>query len=262
MTRPLRSTRITRLHHYYGPVRPCAPPRYSAPRSRLCLGSSLSRPGDHHGPVNGRQYRGDRFPRSAPEPGPGSRRLHAGHHPGSNTGNPRTHPRPITLTWFRCRLRLSTRHQRFALARLPGPHLTCSRHALSATLTTPALDRRSLRWFETSPCRAIPGGRPPSLAQHRSEVEGLLHPQLPFVRGTQRSRAGPVDKSHGRPHPAAGYLLEPPLRALGRPALSSGVRRVARKPAAHRLRCGSQMESLRRPPLRGEWLERGLSRSK
>src|ERR1039457_3891624 len=36
-----------------------------------------------------------------------------------------------------------------------------------ATLTTPALDRRSLRWFGTSPCRAIPEGLPPSLAQHR-----------------------------------------------------------------------------------------------
>ena len=56
---------------------------------------------------------------------------------------------------------LSTRRQRFAFARLPGPHLTHSGCAFSATLTTPALDRRSLRWFGTSPCRAIPGGRSP-----------------------------------------------------------------------------------------------------
>jgi len=64
---------------------------------------------------------------------------------------------------------LTTRHQRFACARLPGPHLAQSSCAFSATLTTPALDRRSLRWFETSPCRAISGGSPPSLAQHRLE---------------------------------------------------------------------------------------------
>src|SRR6266511_1182817 len=62
---------------------------------------------------------------------------------------------------------LSTRHQRFASARLLSSYLTHSRRAFSATLTTPALDRRSLRWFETSPCRAIPEGLPPSLAQHR-----------------------------------------------------------------------------------------------
>src|ERR1700736_1491001 len=84
---------------------------------------------------------------------------------------------------------LSTRHQRFALARLPGPHLTHSGCALSATLTTPALDRRSLRWFETSPCRAVWGGPPPPLVQHRLANNDPLHRHLPFVRGTRRSRS-------------------------------------------------------------------------
>src|ERR1700736_6113650 len=83
---------------------------------------------------------------------------------------------------------LSTRHQRFAHARLPGPHLTHSGCALSATLTTPALDRRSLRWFETSPCRAISGGPPPSPVQHRLANNDPLHRHLPFVRGTRRHR--------------------------------------------------------------------------
>lgn len=49
---------------------------------------------------------------------------------------------------------LSTRLQRFAFARLLGPHLTRSRRAFSATLRTPALDRRTLRWFAPSPRRA------------------------------------------------------------------------------------------------------------
>src|ERR1700676_4014128 len=46
---------------------------------------------------------------------------------------------------------LSTRHQRFARARLSEPYLTGSSPAFSATLTTPAFDRRSLRWFEACP---------------------------------------------------------------------------------------------------------------
>src|ERR1700693_2903887 len=43
---------------------------------------------------------------------------------------------------------LSTRHQRFAFARLSEPYLTGSCPAFSATFTTAALYRRSLRWFE------------------------------------------------------------------------------------------------------------------
>jgi hypothetical protein len=40
MIRPLRSTRITRLHRYYEAVCPCAPLRYSAPRGFSHLGFS------------------------------------------------------------------------------------------------------------------------------------------------------------------------------------------------------------------------------
>src|SRR6476619_4005424 len=46
---------------------------------------------------------------------------------------------------------LSTRHQRFAFARLSETHLTGSSPAFSATLTTTAFNRRSLRWFGTCP---------------------------------------------------------------------------------------------------------------
>ena len=38
----------------------------------------------------------------------------------------------------------------------------------TATLTTPALNRRSLRWFGISACTATPEDLPPSLAQHGS----------------------------------------------------------------------------------------------
>src|SRR5713101_7561162 len=66
---PLRSTRVTRLHRYYQPVRPFAAHRYSAPNGSATWSS----------PLTSRR----RFPRSAPEPELASRRLYAGHRPGS-----------------------------------------------------------------------------------------------------------------------------------------------------------------------------------
>jgi hypothetical protein len=59
--------------------------------------------------------------------------------------------------------------------------LTCPDHCrdVSATLTTPALNRRRLRWFGLSACTANPEGQPPSLAQHascwRSPTSSPLH---------------------------------------------------------------------------------------
>ena len=49
MTRPLRSTGITPLHHYYGAVRPSPAHRYFRPRgwSRLCLFPWHRQPGSH-----------------------------------------------------------------------------------------------------------------------------------------------------------------------------------------------------------------------
>src|SRR2546426_10914041 len=114
---------------------------------------------------------------------------------------------------------LSTRHQRFAPARLPDPYLTHSRCAFSATLTTPALNRRSMRWFETSPCRAIPGGQPPSLAQHRSAGSDLyIVTFLSFVAhsDTERSRdiaaARRARERSARPGRAVGCSVSVRLR--------------------------------------------------
>src|SRR6266480_2389194 len=76
-----------------------------------------------------------------------------------------------------------------ASARLRDPHLTRSKRAFSATLSTPALDRRTSRWFAISPCRATAKGHqtispaPSSLVQHRIRRYRLLHRSL-----LQRSR--------------------------------------------------------------------------
>lgn len=61
--------------------------------------------------------------------------------------------------------------------------------AFSATLTTLAFDQRSLRWFETSSCKAVSEGLPPSLVQHRIGCYAFyLH------------IAPPAFMSHGRRH--------------------------------------------------------------
>src|SRR5215813_10083235 len=57
----------------------------------------------------------------------------------------------VTQPGFDIVYTLSTRHQRFARARLSQTHLTGSGPAFSATLTTAALDRSSLRWFGACP---------------------------------------------------------------------------------------------------------------
>ena len=194
MTRPLRSTRSTGRHHYYEAVRPCSPHPYSAP-CRFCdLRFSLGQP-DRTNPAAGCRVRGDRFPCSVPVPEPGSRLLHAGHRLGSKQVSPTLIPRQPSLLGFDVTLIISTRHQRFAHARLPGSHLTGSRPTFSATLSTPALDRRTLRWFAASPCKATAEDLPPSPTQHRIQV-----PHQPLMSSLLRSwhtKASDRLRSHG-----------------------------------------------------------------
>jgi hypothetical protein len=53
-------------------------------------------------------------------------------------------------------------------------------HTFPATLTTPALNRRSLQWFGLPACTANPEDLPPSLAQHGSCRRPSTSPPLPF----------------------------------------------------------------------------------
>ena len=59
---------------------------------------------------------------------------------------------------------------------------TCPAHRETSTaaLTTPALDRRSLRWFGISAPTATPQDLPPSLAQHGSCRRSSTSSSLPF----------------------------------------------------------------------------------
>jgi len=89
---------------------------------------------------------------------------------------------PLVLTLIPT---LSTLQQRFICIRLRDTYLTKSRFAFSVTLTTPALYRRSLRWFEASTCMAAPRGPPSSFMQH--SCTGCVIPVRAFV-------------AHYRPH--------------------------------------------------------------
>ena len=94
---------------------------------------------------------------------------------------------------------LSTLQRWFTRARLLDPYLTRSRHAVSASLPTPALNRRSMRWFEATPCRAGPEGLPPSPAQLHTSSRTRSTSASPLrARGT-RSWGDPLRTPPGPP---------------------------------------------------------------
>src|SRR6266567_5368066 len=201
---PLRSTRVTGLHRYYKAVRPCTPPRYSAPRSCCCLGASLSRlAGIFPEPP---LYRSCRFPRSAQEPEPGSRHLHAGHHLGGRQVSPRLLPRQRLLLGFDVFATLSTLHQWFTRVRLPGSYLTPS--------WAPFPQRSPLRLLTGAACGGLEP--PPARRLRRTSLHLLcsiassgLYALIATtfrVRGTQSSAyrtAITSPRASRRPHRAA-----------------------------------------------------------
>ena len=136
----------------------------------------------------GRRYRDDRFSCSLPAPTTSSRHLYTGHRQGHTQAAPWLRERqqrhsfvpghaspPVSVS----SRSLSMRQQWFTHVRLLVAYLTRSRRTVSATLTTPALDRRSLRWFGTSACTATPEDLPPSQIEHvsfwRSSTSSTLH---------------------------------------------------------------------------------------
>ena len=64
------------------------------------------------------------FPRSMQKPQTGLAPPPCRTPPGQSTGTRQAHPGTYEMPRFRCQLIISTRHQRFARARLPDPHLT------------------------------------------------------------------------------------------------------------------------------------------
>ena len=193
MTRPLCSARITRHHRYSETVRPCASPPVLNPLRLITSWSAPSRPGWLPGALSRRQV--PAFPCRSPN------QARATYMPDTTWAVNRYPPDlsqrqdqpPVLMPST-----LSTLQQWFARARLLDPHLTRSRHAVSASLTTPALNRRSMRWFEVTPCTAAPEGLAPSPAQLLASAEPDLHRLLPSAHAAHDHEwfASPSRPSH------------------------------------------------------------------
>jgi hypothetical protein len=169
------------------------------------LRSSLSTTRGPTSPIStGRPYRDDRFSCSLPAPATSSRHLYTGHRQGHTQAAPwlREHPHrrsfvpghegpPVSVS----SRSLSMRQQWFTHVRLLVAYLARSWRTVSATLTTPALNRRSLRWFEISACTATPKDLPSSQIEHvsywRSSTSSSLH-----FQDTPRHTA-PTDRPAG-----------------------------------------------------------------
>ena len=96
------------------------------------------------------------------------------------------------------------RQQWFTHVRLLIAHPPRYSETSTAALTTPALDRRSLRWFAISACTATPEDPPPSLAQHGSCQRSSTSSSLPFRTYVDAGNSAvPVDL------PRCGPMLSP-----------------------------------------------------
>src|SRR5664279_3968262 len=101
------------------------------------------------------------------------------------------------------------RQQWFTHVRLPVAYLAPLTAGLSVSLTTPALDRRRIRWFGTPDCSATPEDLPPSLAQHGSSQRSSTSLPLPFQDTHRNAEDNPGDAGRGAGRNVAGRPLRP-----------------------------------------------------
>jgi hypothetical protein len=199
-TRPLRSTRITGLHRYYETVRPRAPHRYSAPRGVVRLGFSLSPP-SHQG-AGSIGATGSHVPCKSPGQARAASMPDAvravSRLPPDLSRSPDHAPVSTPLR------KITTRHQRFAHARLPDPHLTRSPPRLFPQRSPP-------RHLTDAACGGLeppPAGRPRRTYLHLLHSTASRGSNASFsVRGT---RSGTSPPRTARPRSAVG-------RGTGRP---------------------------------------------
>ena len=160
-------------------------------------------------------YRGDRFPRSTPEPEPSSRHLYAGHHLGSKQAPPRLIPGQQLDPGFDDAATLSTLHQWFTHVRLLGSHLTPSR-APFPRRSPPRLLTDAAR----GGLRPPPAGRPRRANLHLQHSTAskdpifYIEPPSAFV-AHNRPHSGRADRlrHHACGCPGADYSFSSPARA-------------------------------------------------
>ena len=196
------------------------PARYSAPCSFRRLGCSLRRPVQHPAGT----ARGDRFPRSAPEPEPSSRHLYAGHRLASQQAPARLVPGQRLDPGFDDTATLSTLHQWFTYVRLLGSTPDASR--------APFPQRSPPRLLTAAACgglRPPPAGRSRRANLHHrhstaSSDHDLLHRTLHqrswrTIVGVPHQHPEAAPTSAPMPHPARGARRWP---AAGRSASPAG----------------------------------------
>jgi hypothetical protein len=139
MAGPLRSTRVTGLHHYYGTVRHCMPRHGTLPLPHFLGWGSPSRSRGGRRPLLP-PFRGRSFPRSALAPRSDSRRLYAGCRPSSKQVSlglvAGLMSDPFSTSF---KVLLDALPAVHSFVRLSDPDLTISRIAFSVTFTTPAV---------------------------------------------------------------------------------------------------------------------------
>ena len=156
MSRPLRSTLITRASSLLRAGPPACRHRYSTPHSFCCSTRSLSPPVAFAGHRRQYQHTPSHVPCSSCRSG--SRRLHTGHRLASKRVSARLIPKISTDLGSDVVSCISMLRQRFALARLPDPCLTAFTPPFPSSLTTPVFSLCSMRWLDISPRRAMPKG--------------------------------------------------------------------------------------------------------
>ena len=192
------------------------------------------------------------------EPRSRSRHLYAGHHLANQQAPawliPGSKASPVSMSSS-----LSTRHQWFAFARLPDPHLPRSTARLFPRRSPPRLLTAAARGGLRPPPAQRPrraskpaGPAPPSPAQHRIQRLDLLHPASFIVRGT------PLDDVRYCGRAADGRLLLAAEGGADSPRLGRPGRRPFRASAgsASRARFSRRLSHkplvIRRDPRRGE----------
>ena len=100
--------------------------------------------------------------------------------------------------------------QWFTHVRLLVTHLTRSRRAFSATLTTPALNRRSLRWFGLPTCIGEPGG-PTSITGTARFVLATFYITITLLSGHTADRR--FWRTEGRQGDGSRLNLDPPMNS-------------------------------------------------
>ena len=107
---------------------------------------------------------------------PGSRRLHAGHRMASKRVSARPIPELLGCPGSDAIFLVSTHHQRFARARLPGPRLTRKPGPFPQSLTTTVFSQRSMRRLDASPRRATPGSQQFPISRTAPRLNRLTTP--------------------------------------------------------------------------------------